>query len=72
MGSRIGAVEVCTGRREDGDVGGVVGLGQGAHAEEEEGGEGHSVLGDAVVLEDVDRIFGEGEGCQECVGLVEV
>ena len=68
MGSRIGAVEVCTGRREDGDVGGVVGLGQG----EEEEGEGLSVLGDAVVLEDVDRIFGEGEGCQECVGLVEV
>ena len=29
-------------------------------------------MGDAVVLEDVDQIFGEGEGCQECVGLVEV
>ena len=63
-------MEVCTGRREDGDVGGVVGLGQG----EEEEGEGLSVLGDAVVLEDVEptQILGEGEGCQECVGLVEV
>ena len=36
VGSRIEVVEVCTGRREGGDVGGVVGLGQGAHAEEEE------------------------------------
>ena len=33
VGSRTGAVEACTDRREGGDVGDVVGLGQGAHAE---------------------------------------
>ena len=59
--SRLGAVEVCTGKRWGGEVGGVAGLGWWADAEVQEGGL-------SVVLEDAEQtqIF------EECVGLVEV